>query len=228
MNYFLIGLDTETANGFNDEAGKLDLTQSLVYDCGWSVLDDTGNIYLTRSYVAAEIFLDKNMMNSAYYKEKMPIYWEGIKNGTRILTSFSKISRQFIKDCSYFSPKAVFAHNARFDYKALNNTLRYLTGSKYRFFFPYQIEIWDTLKMSREAIGKTKEYTAFCDEYGFKTKHKKPQNRLTAEILYRYLTNNLDFEESHTGLEDVLIETKILLHCLNTNPEVKRLLFEKK
>lgn len=225
-NYYLMGLDTETANSIvaND---KLDLTQSLVYDLGWNVIDNTGNTYVARSYVAREIFLDKELMNSAYYKEKIPRYWEQIENGTRVLTTFSQMRREFIRDYRYFRPKAVFAHNAMFDYKALNNTLRYLTGSKYRYFFPCQTEIWDTLKMSREAIGKTKEYTDFCDKNNFKTNHKKPQNRLTAEILYRYLSGNIDFEESHTGLEDVTIETQILLHCLKNNPEVKRLLFEK-
>jgi hypothetical protein len=36
---------------------------------------------------------------------------------------------------------------------------------------------------------------------------------LTAEILYRYITGNLEFEESHTGLEDVDIERQILAYC---------------
>lgn len=44
--------------------------------------------------------------------------------------------------------------------------------------------------------------------------------RLTAEILYRYLTNNVDFVESHTGLEDVMIEKEIFKACLTMNPEI--------
>lgn len=44
--------------------------------------------------------------------------------------------------------------------------------------------------------------------------------RLTAEILYRYLTNNVDFVESHTGLEDVMIEKEIFKACLAMNSEI--------
>ena len=85
---FLIGIDTETANPQIDEKGKLDLSDSLVYDVGWIITDKKGNVYLKRSYVVAEIFLDPELMNTAYFKEKIPQYWTNIKNGTRILKRF--------------------------------------------------------------------------------------------------------------------------------------------
>ena len=44
--------------------------------------------------------------------------------------------------------------------------------------------------------------------------------RFTAEIIYRFITNNLNFEEAHTGLEDVLIEKEILAYCLKNKPEI--------
>ena len=37
---------------------------------------------------------------------------------------------------------------------------------------------------------------------------------MKAETLYRYLTDNVDYEEEHTGLEDSLIELEILLTAL--------------
>ena len=224
---YLIGIDTETTNGIITEDGKLDLSQSLVYDIGWQVTDRNGKVYEKKSFVVAEIFLDKDLMSQAYYAEKIPQYWEEIKSGKRVLTSFSKIRYAFLLDRKKWKCKAVFAHNAFFDYTALNNTLRYLTGSKYRYFFPYALEIWDTLIMSRQVFGKTKTYSLFCEKYGYKTKHKHPQNRLTAEILYRYLTKNNDFLEAHTGLEDVEIETEILVACLKSKKKIRRLLFQK-
>ena len=36
----------------------------------------------------------------------------------------------------------------------------------------------------------------------------------TAENIYRYLINDASFEESHTGLEDVLIEKEIFAECV--------------
>lgn len=69
INY-LIGLDTETANGILVE-DKLDLSQSLVYDLGWVVTDRHGRIYEKKSFVVREIFIGmKDVMKSAYYAER--------------------------------------------------------------------------------------------------------------------------------------------------------------
>ena len=55
---------------------------------------------------------------------------------------------------------------------------------------------------------------------------KRGQRRYTAEILYRYLTRNNDFIESHTGLEDVMIEKEIFVECIKRNPEINGELWE--
>ena len=128
-------------------------------------------------------------------------------------------------DLKEYGITTVFAHNAGFDVKALNNTIRYISDSKFRFFFPRSVEIWDTLKMSRQVIGKQKSYIRFCNEKGYMTKHKVPQCRLTAEILYRYISGIEKFDESHTGLEDVLIETVIFAHCLRQHKKMEKRLY---
>ena len=222
--HYLIGIDTETCNGFT-ENGKLDLSQSLVYDIGWNITNKKGKIYKTRSFVIYEVFvLLKDVMQSAYYADKIPQYEEDIKNGTRKLVRFSTAHKIFLQDIKEYRAKAVFAHNASFDVRALNNTLRYLTQSRKRFFFPFGIEIWDTLKMARQTIARQKGYESFCRANNFMTKHKTPRCRCTAEVLYKYLTGDLDFQENHTGLEDVLIETYILMACFKTHKSfVKKL-----
>jgi hypothetical protein len=77
--------------------------------------------------------------------------------------------------------------------------------------------------MARAIFSKDEQYIAFCNEHQFLNKHNKPQ--LTAEVLYRYLTNNIDFVESHTGLEDVEIEMQIFLECKKRNPDEVGLLW---
>jgi hypothetical protein len=59
------------------------------------------------------------------------------------------------------------------------------------------------------------------------TKHKIPQVKLTAEIIYRFLTNDLDFVESHTALEDVEIETLIFAECMKKASKIEKELFTK-
>ena len=209
MRKFIV-LDTETANSIDDP---------MCYDVGFAVIDETGKVYESHSYVIADIFLDeKKMMKEAYFADKIPQYWKDIKNDKRQLRRF-KIVKKILKDvCDQYCVKIIVAHNARFDNRSLNLTQCWLTSSKYRYFFPYGVKIWDTLKMAREVFGKDDDFGKFCYENRYLT--KRGQRRYTAEILYRYLTNNNDFVESHTGLEDVMIEKEILVECLKRKPEL--------
>ena len=210
-----IVIDTETTNSIDDP---------LCYDVGFVVVDMLGNIYEHYSYVVAEIFLDKELMKSAYFADKIPSYWEDIKKGKRELKTFFNIIKSFADCVKRNNVKIVLAHNARFDYRFLNLTRRFLTSSKYRYFFPYNIEIWDTLKMSREVLKNNEKYDEFCYSNNYLT--KRLCKRFTAEIIYRFLTNNLEFEESHTGLEDVMIEKEIFVYCVAVKPEINGALWE--
>lgn len=216
--------DTETANGFK-ENGKLNLFYSLVYDYGYIIRDLAGNILVARSFAIAEIFLDKELMSSAYYAEKIPQYWEEIKSGKRQLVSFFTMRKIFLADCKKYNVSTVTAHNAGFDVRALNNTIRLLTGSSCRYFFPYKFEIWDTLKMSRDVFKTLKGYKAYCVRNSYMTKHKIPQIKCTAEILYRYISGNDDFIEKHKGIDDVLIESEILTYCLKSHKKMRKRLY---
>ena len=221
---YKIVLDTETCPIDIDFEG-VSPQNMLVYDCGWAVVDKRGNVYKTRSFINADIFLkEKELMNSAYYANKIPMYWEQIKRGERILTSFYNIRKTLLEDIAEFEVKEIFAHNMRFDYGTLNTTQRWLTKSQYRYFFPYGIEICDTLKMARDVIAKMPTYQRFCKENGYLTKNG--QYRLTAEIIYRFISKNNDFIESHTGLEDVLIEKEILAYCYKQHKKMCKKLWD--
>ena len=225
--HYIIVVDTETCNGILTD-GKLDLSDSLVYDLGFAVVDKKGRVYETHSYVIKDIFYYMaDAMKSAYYASKIPQYKADIKAGTRKAVTFYEARKDLLDTMKKYHTSTIAAHNARFDYNALNVTQRYLTKSKSRYFFPYNVEIWDTLKMARQTIGKQKSYKIFCEIHNFMTKHKVPQVRLTAEILHRYLSGNENFEESHTGLEDVLIEKEILAHCFRQHKKMCKNLFEK-
>ena len=202
----IIIIDTETTNSLDDP---------ICYDIGFIVADFNGTIYSKHSFVNVDVFCDKELMESAYFKEKIPTYWEQIKKGERTLTSFKNIKwtlRHIMKEENITK---VFAYNCRFDYISLATTQRYLTSSKWRYFFAYQTTFCDILAYSREVLKNDNNYRKFCINNNYLT--SRNANRYTAEIVARYFFNK-DFVEEHTALSDCEIEYKILLKCININP----------
>ena len=131
---------------------------------------------------------------------------------------------QLLEDIAEYGVKEIYAHNMRFDYCTLQNTQRWLTKSKYRYFFPKRVEICDTLKMARQVLKDSKMYRVWCEQNGYITKNN--QCRFSAEVLYKYITGNDDFIESHTGLEDVMIEKDILAYCYSRHKKMVRQLWQ--
>ena len=208
MKMYLI-YDTETAN---------DIDNPLCYDMGGSIIDELGNSYESFSFVIAEIFNDAELMETAYFKDKIPMYLDEIKNGTRELVSLDYAKRYINSLMRKYNATEVVAHNCRFDYKSSNTTLRYMTKSAERFFFPYKTVFLDTLKMSREIFKNDTDYIKFCNDNNYLT--KRGQLRFTAEIIYRFLINDNSFVENHTGHEDTEIEKVIFAECLRRNPSI--------
>lgn len=220
-----IMLDTETANTIQSEYG-LDMSNTLPYDFGFAVIDSHGRVYEKFSFVNSDIYLhEQELMQSAYYAKKLPQYEADLLTGKRVMANTYQIRKAMCDKIAEYGCKFICAHNARFDYNACNNVQRWTTKSKYRWFFPYGLEWWDTLKMARDVLGAMPTYKRFCEENGYTTKTGKP--RFTAEICYRFITKDNNFVESHTGLEDVEIETEILRYCHRQHKAMRKKLWER-
>ena len=209
--YYLV-LDTETANS---------VEEPLPYDIGWAICDRKGNIYEKKSYVCTEVFLDmKDLMVSAYYAEKIPNYWDDIKAGKRILTGMWNIRREMIKDMKKYKVSAVCAYNMGFDKRALNNLVRYVSKSWMRWWFPFGTEYNCIWNMACNAILNRTTYIKFAVKNGLIS---DANNIFTsAECAYRYITDSIDFVESHTGLEDVEIEVEIMAECFRQHKALEK------
>ena len=208
---YVIVLDTE-ACPIDKTLEGVHADNMFTYDIGYAVCDKHGKVYLTRSFVIADIFYgESDLMKSAHYNKKLPQYHRDIENGTRKVVSFAKACKTFREDMRTYNVSKVFAHNHRFDVTALNITSRWVSKSAYRYFYPYGTKLYDTMNMARQVIATTPTYRAFCEREGYMTKNGRPQ--VKAEVIYKYITGNYDFNESHTGLEDVLIEKEIMTYC---------------
>lgn len=208
----IVILDTETTNT---------IEQPLPYDFGWIVADpDTKTIVEKRSYVVKEIFLDKELMSTAYFAEKIPSYWEDIKAGRRTIKTMIQIRKILWRDMKKYNCSRIGAYNMGFDKRAARNDCRYITGSWLRWFFPYNVDFFCIWHMACSSFLATPEYINFARQHNFIS--EKGNILTSAECAYRYIKNQPDFIESHTGLEDSLIEAEIYFHCLKENyPNMK-------
>lgn len=195
--------------------GQLDVANGQVYDLGLMVIDENGTVYDQISMVNKDVFFGMpQSMKKAYFADKRPQYVADILAGKRKMVDSWQMYRIFHEMCQKYDVSAVVAHNAFFDVKTLNATMRYQTKSRCRWFIPWKMEVIDTLKLARNTFGKDPKYVTWCKENGYMTNHSVPRPRLTAEVLYRYITGDNSFIESHTGLEDVTIEKEIFLKCM--------------
>lgn len=197
-------VDTETANFVN---------QPLPYDIGYQIIDvDTHEILRKRSFVVQEIFMDKDLMSSAYYAKKVPQYWEDLKAGKREMKRITTIRKIIADDMRDFNCTLVGAYNMGFDKRSTNNGIRYSTYSFYRWFFPYGTEYFDLWTAACTSFMRSKHYIKWAIKNGFVS--DAGNVKTSAEIAYRYITKDVGFVESHTGLEDVEIETAIFFKIM--------------
>ena len=208
-------IDTETCNT---------IEQPMPYDIGYAICDRYGHIFLEKSFVVAEMFLDrKDLMQSAYFAEKLPQYWEDLKNGKREMKSIFNIRKQIKADLKKYSIRKVGAYNMGFDKRALNNITRYATKSFVRWFFPFGTEYFCIWNMACQVVLNSTSYIKFALQNGLET---ECGNILTnAECCYKFLKKNLDFKEEHTGLEDVKIEIEIMTKCFSTHKKMDKSIY---
>ena len=130
--YFLT-LDTETATlPFANEIAKtpkekqnIAIAKPLVYDIGWVISDRNGNIIKKENFLVQETFFVLSVFNTAYYKDKRPIYMEMLKNGEISAKCWDEIVEILLADLRQCD--LATAYNAAFDFKkAIPFTERYI------------------------------------------------------------------------------------------------------
>jgi hypothetical protein len=209
-NYIMV-LDTETAG---------EVENPIAYDIGFIIADTKGNIYEKKSFMVREMFYKFNGMSSAYYAEKLPMYWHEYfyNERNRMMKSMYEIKTEIKRLVDLYEVTECYAYNASFDRKSLNNLQRYWTDKKW--FLPYGISmncIWfiacQTLLQQKrfKKMAKDNEWLTPCGNY-----------RTSAEISYRYITKNTGFLEEHTALEDSEIEYAILIKCLSLHKHFEK------
>lgn len=211
---YLMFIDTETI-------GSLFVKESVLpFEIGMKVFDtEKQKVVKEKSYLVRKFFNNKYIMLSTFSATKYPDYFEKLDNDKRYKTmSVNDISKDIEKTISRYSIKIMVAHNGNFDKTAMARLFEDFGVDN-----PFEnIDLLDTMELSK-IITFSKDYANYCLENKDRLNSVKDscfitnsgRVRTTAQAIYCYLTDNANFEEAHTGLEDIDIEIEIFKHSLN-------------
>lgn len=194
----IVVFDTETTS----------LEKPFCYDIGYVIVDaESWEILVRRSFVVEQVWHNLPLFSSAYYADKRPLYVSAMRARTAIMDKFGYICRQMRKDFRMHDVQIAFAFNSAFDEKVFNFNCDW-----YKCINPFdEIPIRDIRGFAHRFIV-SEEYKAFCDRNQYYT--EAGNYSTTAEVIFRYITQNTDFIEAHTALSDAEIEADILHVCI--------------
>lgn len=249
--YLVLDCETATLPFVNEwklssnEKKKIAIAKPLIYDIGWQVIDAKGYVYSRHSFLIQEIFFVPNVFNTAYYREKRPLYMEKYQNGTITAKTWNDAVKVLEQDLQYV--EIVLAYNSMFDFKkAIQFTEKYIDA----LYSPFYNDWEESQKRICKNILKSKKWENpnDFDKYHFELRGKSyllgdiwgdvctqrinndkyrryclEKKQLTnsglffkssAETVFAYMFKDDGFSESHTALEDAIIESDILTKLL--------------
>lgn len=249
--YLVLDCETATLPFVNEwqlsanDKKKISIAKPLIYDIGWRVIDAKGYVYSQHSFLVQETFFVPNVFNTAYYKEKRPLYMDKYQNDTIRAKTWNEIIDIFEQDLTHID--MVLAYNSMFDFKkAIQFTERYIDA----LYSPYYNEWEGSQRRICKNILKNKKWENEneFDQYHFELRGKcyllgdiwgdvctqrinndkyrrycLEKKQLTnsglffkssAETVFAYMFKDEGFNESHTAIEDAIIESDILVKLL--------------
>lgn len=205
---YLIFIDTETI-------GTLNVKESVLpFEIGLKVYDtEYKKVVKEKSYLVRKFFNNKYIMLSTFSATKYPNYFDKLENDKRYKTcSANDISKDIEKIISRYNAKIMVAHNGEFDKNAMARLFEEFGVNN-----PFEnMDLLDTMEISK-VITFSKDYANYCIAHKDRLNSVKDscfitnsgRVRTTAQAIYCYITDNAEFEEKHTGLEDIDIEIEI-------------------
>lgn len=212
---FLV-FDTETTTPIKFEGFT---RNQLVFDIGYQICDKKGNVFLERSYVIEEVFTNMDYMQNAYFWKKYPQYLEGLETGKYTMIKWEDMLKelwQLIQECNV---SVVSAYNLAFDLYVMQYTNQTLRNRDFKLFD--NLEHLCIMGMSVETICQQKTFQRLALENNWISASGKFLST-KAETVYKYATYNFDYEEEHTGLEDVKIERELMVLCFRQHKKMSK------
>ena len=187
--------DTETVS----------VNKPFCYNIGYVIYNtDTDEMLVKKDFVVEQIWHNMPLFSTAYYADKRPIYVSRMRAKKTKMDKFGYICKEMIKDLNTFNVEYAYAYNSSFDEKVFEYNCDWFKCNN-----PFDtVPIIDIRGNVHNRIAFTDDFQNFCEQNNQFT--DSGNYSTTAETVYRYLTNNMEYTEEHTALSDSLDELRIL------------------
>ena len=211
-NEIVLIIDTETIN----------LEKRYIYDFGYiiAMYNEKSNEFITleeNQFLTKQIWENKMLFSTAYYSNKENLYKKimakNAAKGIKTKKHFGHIMRKLQNDIDKYDIKKWFAYNSNFDKGALEFTCEWFKLDNPLL----ELKMYDIQNIAG-IIHHSEDYKKFANDNNFINQSGYLQTN--AENTYRYITQDIKFIESHTSLQDCIIELEILNHCLKLDKKI--------
>jgi DNA polymerase III epsilon subunit-like protein len=187
-------IDTETASLCGE-----------VFDIGVVICDKKGEILAKYEALNADVFNNLATMKKAFYFGKVDTFYRpNLRCGRMTLKPWKLICKELNELFKMYDVGTVAAYNLAFDRRVIIET-----GKKYGGFLAINnMQLLDLWRVSCETLLQQKTYKKLAVKMGWVS--PAGNIKTSAEVAYRYGMGAWEFEESHTALDDALIETELL------------------
>lgn len=209
---YILLCDVETCND-----------NKIILDFSYDIISTrTGVIVASGSYIIKECWQTRSLRYGKYAKSKIKNYIKKLNKKECKLISLLDLYDLINNLISSYNIKIFMAYNGKFDLEALYNTFNY-SNSKMKLWQKSAFELaseqplfmqLDLLDLWTYAskLYKTKKFKKWYDKK-IAIYSSNGNRKTTAEIVGRYILENLHFIEEHTGAKDLEIEYLIFIAC---------------
>lgn len=189
------------------------------YNLGIVVGDKHGNIIRTYQLTFSETFQENSytfygMQGDKLTTNNIEYIYSHKEEFTNV--TINNFIRFFFALIDYYKISEVWAYNMAFDKSAL----RRLIGDNYFIELCKKVAFYDIVPMIMPVL-LTKKYVKFCKTNRYITPAGNLQTK--AEIVYRYLFNNVNYIERHLGLQDAIDEYNILCKVFKRKKKIVKM-----
>lgn len=188
------------------------------YDIAFIVCNSQGDLLYQSSTLVKQIFCDQDEMSTAYYhKKNYNKYLCQLSTQETYIKPLKAIIDEMRKVALEYNVKEFLCYNTAFDVRSLVDTcIRYKVIDDVCYTNTSMVDFTKTftekilqkdVKVSClwhtfcDLMKNNEDYKKFCKDNGFVSKAGNYQT--SAEVAFKYISGNLEYDEPHQGLGDL-------------------------